>query len=68
MLLIEISYSKLVPQLSYGGGSTPTEPAISPYRNDGVGLQLRGQVCGPDAVRSELGFDVEVECLPSKSS
>ena len=68
MFLIEISYSKLAPQLTYGGGSTPTETAISPYRNDGVGLQLRGHVCGPDEVRSELGFDVKVECFPSKSS
>ena len=34
-----------------------------PYRNDGVGLQLRGHKCGPDVVRSELGFDVKVECF-----
>jgi hypothetical protein len=71
ILLIEISYSKLAPQLSHGGGSTPTETAISPYRDDGVGLQLRGHICGPDRiahVRSELGFDVKVECFPSKSS
>jgi len=68
MLLIEISYSKLAPQLTYGGGSTLTKTAISPYRNEGVGLQLRGHVCGPDEVRSELGFNVKVECFPSKSS
>ena len=32
-----------------------------PCRDDGVGLQLRGHVCGPDRiahVRSELGFNV----------
>jgi len=33
------------------------------YRDAGVGLQLRGHICGPDAVRSELGFDVKVECF-----
>jgi hypothetical protein len=33
------------------------------YRDAGVGLQLRGHECGPDAVRSELGFDVKVECF-----
>ena len=38
------------------------------YRDEGVGLQLRGHTCGPDAVRSELGFDVKWNALPSKSS
>jgi len=33
------------------------------YRDAGVGLQLRGHICGPDAVRSEMGFDVKVECF-----
>jgi hypothetical protein len=28
----------------HGGGSTPTETANSPYRDAGVGLQLRAQV------------------------
>jgi hypothetical protein len=32
-------------------------------RDAGVGLQLRGHICGPDAVRSEMGFDVKVECF-----
>ncbi len=42
-----------------------------PFRDAGVGLQLRGHTCGPDRiahVRSEMGFDVNVECSPSKSS
>jgi len=43
-----IQLSLLAPQFSHGGGSTPTETANSPYRNDGVGLQLRGHECGPD--------------------
>jgi hypothetical protein len=46
----------------FGGGSTPTETALR-LRDAGVGLQLRGHTCGPDAVRSELGFDVKVECF-----
>jgi hypothetical protein len=62
LLLNEFSYSKLAPQLQFGGGSTPTETAFR-LRDAGVGLQLRGHVCGPDAVRSELGFDVKVECF-----
>ena len=67
-----IQLSLLAPQFSHGGGSTRTETAISPCRDDGVGLQLRGHVCGPDRiahVRSELGFDVyEWNVSPSKSS
>ena len=67
-----IQLSLLAPQFSHGGGSTRTETANSPYRNDGIGLQLRGHVCGPDRiahVRSELGFDVyEWNVSPSKSS
>jgi hypothetical protein len=50
------------PQLTHGGGSTPTKKAIR-LRDAGVGLQLRGHTCGPDAVRSEMGFDVKVECF-----
>jgi hypothetical protein len=41
----------------------PNRNGVKPCRNDGVGLQLRGHVCGPDDVRSELGFDVKVECF-----
>jgi hypothetical protein len=67
-----IQLSLLAPQFSHGGGSTRTETANSPCRDDGVGLQLRGHVCGPDRiahVRSELGFDVyEWNVSPSKSS
>ena len=58
---VRIQLSLLAPQFSHGGGSTRTETATTPYRDDGVGLQLRGHVCGPDRiahVRSELGFDV----------
>jgi len=39
-----------------------------PYRNEGVGFQLRGHICGPDDVRSEMGFDVKWNALPSKSN
>jgi hypothetical protein len=46
----------------------PNRNGALPYRDAGVGLQLRGHTCGPDVVRSELGFDVKVECFPSKSS
>jgi hypothetical protein len=31
------------PAILHGGGSTPTETANSPYRDAGVGLQLRAQ-------------------------
>jgi hypothetical protein len=60
---VRIQLSLLAPQFSHGGGSTPTETAITPCRNDGVGLQLRGQKIGNVdltncSVRSELGFDV----------
>ena len=34
-----------------------------PVRNEGVGLQLRGHICGLDDVRSEMGFDVKVKCF-----
>ena len=46
----------------------PNRNGVKPYRDAGVGLQLRGHTCGPDAVRSEMGFDVKVECFPSKSN
>ncbi len=42
----------------------PNQNGALPYRDDGVGLQLRGHVCGPDTVRSEMGFDVNVGILP----
>jgi hypothetical protein len=45
-LLSEISYYQ-APQFSHGGGSTRTLTAIA-YWDDGVGLQLRGHICGPD--------------------
>jgi len=51
------------PQLQLWRRLNPNRNGEKPYRNDGVGLQLRGHICGPDAVRSELGFDVKVECF-----
>ena|GEM_PF-2123771 len=41
----------------------PNRNGVKPYRDAVVGLQLRGHICGPDAVRSEMGFDVKVECF-----
>jgi hypothetical protein len=51
----------LLPRNFNLAAAQPVPKRRLPYRNDGIGLQLRGHVCGPDRiahVRSELGFDV----------
>jgi hypothetical protein len=46
-LLIEFSYNR-APQLKHMAAAQPLPKRRLPCRNDGVGLQLRGHVCGLD--------------------
>jgi hypothetical protein len=71
MLLNEFSYSKLAPQLTHMAAAQP----VPKRRIRLTGMMGLASNCGDMyvdlincSVRSELGFDVKVECFPSKSS
>jgi hypothetical protein len=54
------------PAITHMAAAQPQPKRRFAYRDAGVGLQLRGHTCGPDRiahVRSEMGFDVKVECF-----
>ena len=51
------------PAITHMAAAQPQPKRRFAYRDAGVGLQLRGHICGPDTVRSEMGFDVKVECF-----